>query len=261
MSIKKANEIFGYSIFAMGPLRLLVVILTLIKVGSSFGIISGGNVSYDSYTTFSTILSFVQLFLAVASIVMIFLNRKYQPNLITGYLLGLGAFLIECILPALMLIVACGMYMKAGTKIINENKKYEEREKTTKKMIKNTEWFYTDQDKENSTNEQIRLKEEKKKAKLENEIYEWKKLLESGEIDETTYREETNKLIEREEMKNKIKIGSPKENIALIILSIIIILLISSVLIYKILSNKENDNNTSDIPTYQATVINNNMVQ
>ena len=56
---------------------------------------------------------------------MIILNVKKQPEVISGYLLGLGGVLIQIITPSIMSIfvvfIECGMYMKAGTKIKNKN--------------------------------------------------------------------------------------------------------------------------------------------
>ena len=51
--------------------------------------------------------------------------------------------------------------------------------------------------------EQIEIQKQKRMAKLEKEIGEWKELLDSGEIDETTYNEETNRLIEKERKKSE----------------------------------------------------------
>ena len=51
----------------------------------------------------------------------------------------------------------------------------------------------------------MEIKKQKRMAKLEEEICAWKKLLDSGEIDEITYNEETNKLIEKEKRRSERK--------------------------------------------------------
>ena len=72
--------------------------------------------------------------------------------------------------------------------------------KTSKKTIKNTEWFYNNQNTQNSQND---VKKQKKIEKIEKELYEWKQLLDSGEIDEEIYNAETNRLIEKERRINE----------------------------------------------------------
>ena len=129
MSIKKLNEIFGYGLFIVGALKILLVILVLIQVGTNItAIFNGGSVNSEYYPTLSTTIGFAQLILAFGSIIMIILNIKKQPEVITGYLWGLGALLIEFITPSIIsfyaVFVECSMYMKAGTKIRNKNEPY-----------------------------------------------------------------------------------------------------------------------------------------
>ena len=82
----------------------------------------------------------------------------------------------------------------------NEIYKDEFKPKTSKKTIKNTEWFYNNQNTQNSQND---VKKQKKIEKIEKELYEWKQLLDSGEIDEEIYNAETNRLIEKERRINE----------------------------------------------------------
>lgn len=152
MSIKKLNEIFGYGLFIVGTLKILLVILVLIQVGTNIAaIFNGESVDSEYYSTFSTIIGFAQLILAFGSIIMIILNIKRQPEVITGYLWGLGALLIEFITPSIMsfyaVFVECGLYMKAGTKIRNKNVGSDKNYRKIKQDIKNTEWFYGNSDK------------------------------------------------------------------------------------------------------------------
>ena len=47
-------------------------------------------------------------------------------------------------------------------------------------------------------NSQNDVKKQKRIEKIEKELYEWKQLLDTGEIDEEIYNQETSKLIEKE---------------------------------------------------------------
>ena len=104
-----------------------------------------------------------------------------------------------------MLFVECGMYMKAGSQINSKNSYYGKEKSTSKKMIKNTEWFYSNDanttmnEKKNSEEQSKKMqsKKETKREKLEKEISEWKELLDSGEIDQETYESEKNRLLKK----------------------------------------------------------------
>lgn len=152
MSIKKLNEIFGYGLFIVGILKILLAILVLIQVGINItAIFNGESVNSEYYPALSTTIGFAQLVLAIGSIIMMILNIKRQPEVITGYLWGLGALLIEFITPSIMsfyaVFVECGLYMKAGTKIRNPNVGSDKNYRKIKQDIKNTEWFYGNSDK------------------------------------------------------------------------------------------------------------------
>lgn len=204
MNIKKINNAFGYILFSIGGLKTILLILILIKLLSSLNSISDANeINVDLYSAFSTALGFVQLFTVIGSIIMIIINLiKGQAKMILGYLYGFGAILIELLVPSIMgiftVLFECSLYMKGGSKIIKESKDYINYYGTDKKMVKNTEWFYSDQEEKNKT---ISVKEQRRKEKLEKELVEWKQLLDSGQIDENTYNEETAKLIEKERRK------------------------------------------------------------
>ena len=152
MSLKKLNEIFGYGLFIVGALKILLVILVLIQVGTNItAIFNGENSNSEYYPALSTTIGFAQLVLAIGSIIMIILNIKKQPEVITGYLWGLGALLIEFITPSIMFFLAvfvqCSMYMKAGAKIRNKNIGSDKNYRKIKQDMKNTEWFYGNSDK------------------------------------------------------------------------------------------------------------------
>ena len=203
MNLKTVNEIFGYGLFGVGALKIVFTILVFLQMFTNVNIaLNGGDgTDYGYYPTFSIIIGGVQILLAIGSIIMILINSTKQPAVIPGYLWGLGAILIELITPSsiyiFVLFAECGMYMKAGHKIRNQNEYYksEFRPKTSKATIKNTEWFYNDQNIQNPQND---VKKQKRIEKIEKELYEWKQLLDTGEIDEETYNQETNRLIEKE---------------------------------------------------------------
>lgn len=208
MNIKTVNEIFGYGLFGIGALKIVFTILVFFQMITNVNIaLNGGDgTDYGYYPTFSVILGGAQILLAIGSIIMILVNSTIQPKVIPGYLWGLGAILIELIIPSslyiFVLFAECGMYMKAGQKIRSNNEIYKDefKPKMSKKTIKNTEWFYNNQNTQNSQND---VKKQKKIEKIEKELYEWKQLLDSGEIDEEIYNAETNRLIEKERRINE----------------------------------------------------------
>ncbi len=207
MNLKTVNEIFGYGLFGVGALKIVFTILVFLQMFTNVNIaLNGGDgTDYGYYPTFSIIIGGVQILLAIGSIIMILINSTKQPAVIPGYLWGLGAILIELITPLsiyiFVLFAECGMYMKAGHKIRNQNEYYksEFRPKTSKATIKNTEWFYNDQNIQNPQND---VKKQKRIEKIEKELEEWKQLLDTGEIDEETYNQETNRLIEKEKKRS-----------------------------------------------------------
>jgi len=157
MSIRKLNKIFGYGLFVVGALKLLLAVLVILQFGTNIAaIMNGENINTDTYANFSMIVALAQIILALGSIIMIFVNIKRSPEVITGYLLGLGAIMLEFITPSFLVIfmvfVQCGMYMKAGTKITNKNVSYKSEQRTSKKTIKNTDWFYSERKEQKEIN-------------------------------------------------------------------------------------------------------------
>ena len=209
MGLKKINEVFGYGLFVVGILKILLVILVIIQVGTNIiAVFNGGNVNADYYPVFSLIIALFQIVLAIGSIIMIILNTKKQPEVILGYLLGLGALLIELITPSIIsfyiVFLVCSMYMKAGTKIRDKNIGSDRSYRKIKLDKKNTEWFYS---------EKKEHYEENKETQIEEKVY-------NGE----------NKFI--------------KENLTTVLLMVFmaIILLIFIILIVKTKNNHDNKN-------------------
>lgn len=204
MLLKTVNNIFGYGLVGVGISKIIFTILIFLQMFTNVNSVLNGstNINYEYYPTFTIILGSVQLFLALGSIIMLILNIVKYPKLIPGYLLGLLAILIEFITPSFLYIffvfAECGIYIKAGYKIINNNENYNNtflKSKTNKKLIKNSEWFFDDKNIQVNTQKEKNI--QKKIQKIDQEIYEWKQLLDSGEITEDIYNEEKNRLIEK----------------------------------------------------------------
>lgn len=155
MQIRKWNEIFGYGLFSIGALKIILIIITIAQFGTNLTSAFNGEV-VDTYSSsnFSTIIGLAQIVFAIGSIIMIIINIKnQQPEVIGGYLWGLGAILLELVVPSFLFIyfvfAECSIYMKAGLKIRNNN--------TgqglglglfnNKQLAKDTEWFYGSDDK------------------------------------------------------------------------------------------------------------------
>ena len=154
MSIRKTNEIFGYGYYILGVSKMLFVIYVLMQsIISLITISSGGNGDLGNYSYISIAIGFLQIILGIGSVVMIILNIKKEPEVIKGYLMGLGSLLIEVIIPSIIFIfvvfLQCVWYMKAGNKICNKNIGINIDNGKIKQDAKNTEWFFGNDD-ENS---------------------------------------------------------------------------------------------------------------
>ena len=209
MNLKTVNRIFGYGLFAMGAIKIIYTIFLLSQMVTNVNIaLNGGEWSYGFFPIIAQVISLVQTLLTIGSVIMIFVNITQQPKVIKGYGWGLGAMLVPYIIPSWpwliigTLILQCGMLMKAGTEIMSNSDTYknEFKPKMSNKTIKNTEWYLG---KKNEQNEYISEKKQKRMEKLEKELEEWKQLLDTGEIDEETYHQETSRLIEKERKRSE----------------------------------------------------------
>ena len=147
MNIKKPNEIFAYAFFIVGVLKLLVIILALTQATSNLNAItSGGEMSTVDYSSFNGLLGVVQIILAIGSIVMIILNIKQIPKVISSYGIYLGALFLELVSSGIFVTFFCaGTYMKVGVTI--KKKAIGDGSKNYEKIKKNTDWFYGDEEK------------------------------------------------------------------------------------------------------------------
>ena len=132
MNLKKVNDFFGFSLSLVGLLKVLLIVLIFVQSGfTAAAIVTGGNSNSIDFSTFSGILGIVQLVLAGCSIVMIFVNLKSNPDVISGYIIGLAAIGLELILPSIIyflyVFVECSLYIKAGNKIRNKKLKFSKR--------------------------------------------------------------------------------------------------------------------------------------
>lgn len=141
MSVKKVNEVFGYGFFTVGVLKAVLVIFIILQL------LSGGHANTEYFTI---AIGFAEIILSIGSIIMIVVNIKSQPKVIPGYLLGLGAVLIELVIPSILSVFAvfveCSMFMKAGAKV-KSNGESDQKYKKAKQDMKNTDWFYGENDK------------------------------------------------------------------------------------------------------------------
>ena len=207
MNLKTVNRIFGYGLFAMGAIKIIYTIFLLSQMVTNVNIaLNGGEWSYGYFAIIAQIIGLLQRVTTIGCVIMILVNVMQQPKAVMGYVWGLGAALVPYIIPSWLtigaLIVQCGMLMKAGTEIMSTSDTYknEVKPKRNDKTIKNTEWYLG---KKNEQNEYISEKKQKRMEKLEKELEEWKQLLDTGEIDEETYYQETNKLIEKERKRSE----------------------------------------------------------
>lgn len=127
IDVKKLNEIFGYVFLGVGSVKILLLVLAFLKFGTDVAlIVKGGSATSGDYSAFSAILGFVEIVLAIASIVMIILNVKRQAGAIVSYSLGIGALVLEFLIPSslsiLFVFVEVGMYLKAGNNLLKKDK-------------------------------------------------------------------------------------------------------------------------------------------
>ena len=76
---------------------------------------------------------------------MLILNAKEQPQVMPGYLIFLGAIILELLpvgfLSLFTVFIACGLYLKAGTMIKKQSPEVFGNT-YSKKDIKSMDWFY-----------------------------------------------------------------------------------------------------------------------
>ena len=90
MNLKILNKIFAYGLFGVGALKIISVILVFMQTITILNN-SGGELNYGYFMLFAIVVNWVSILLAIGSIIMIFANSVQQPEVIVGYLWGLGA--------------------------------------------------------------------------------------------------------------------------------------------------------------------------
>ena len=84
MNLKKANELFGISLLAIGILKILLMIFIFIRSGSAaVSMINGKEVNVLDVSFISDALGIIQIILAFCSIIMILVNIKSFNKTIT----------------------------------------------------------------------------------------------------------------------------------------------------------------------------------
>jgi len=164
MNLKKTNDFLGYSFYTVGASKIILIILAFLNFGNDVSDIVNNNAltSSDIIILCSGIIGIAQIVLAIAAVVMIFINMSNEPKAVKGYLYSIGAILIEIFVPSFLMIffifAECGLYMKAGTILVKSNSGISKNNKRNEELTKNTEWFFD----ENRENERINHTEEKK---------------------------------------------------------------------------------------------------
>lgn len=257
MNIKRVNDFFSYVYIATGIFKAFFILLLFLKMGTNIiSIFNGGSWDYDNFDIVSNLIGFLQFFLLIGSIVMILLNIQRIPEVIPGYLYGLLPALIEIFVPSFIYLYIvlpnCGLYISAGYKIMRKNSDGRTIIKTSKKKIKNTDWFYRDDSKEKE-------RKERDKVDAEKEIDEWKQLLDSGEIDEEIYKAEESRI--QENLQRKMKdIKDIKENMIPILLGILICIILIGAIMFclsALISNTEVVNNVPQNQIIEETTTKN----
>lgn len=154
MNLKKVNDFFGISLSLVGFLKVLLIVLIFVQSGSiAASMVTGGTANTVDFSIFSKGIGIAQLILAVCSIIMIFVNIKFSPDVVAGYLIGLAAVGLELVLPSIIyfiyVFVECGLYIKAGNKIRNKSLSFFNisTSKSNEEMKESTDWFYKDDQK------------------------------------------------------------------------------------------------------------------
>ena len=150
MNLKKANELFGISLLAIGILKILLMIFIFIRSGSAaVSMINGKEVNVLDVSFISDALGIIQIILAFCSIIMILVNIKSNSETIVGYLIGILALGLEIILPAILFFiygfVEGGLYIMASNKIRKKMfKLFTISEDGSAQKVESTDWFYND---------------------------------------------------------------------------------------------------------------------
>lgn len=229
MNLKRVNQIFGYLLFSIGVIKLIYTFLIIINMFENVqAIFSGGYADYGYYPILSNIIGFSQLIIAIGSIVMIIINLiRGQFKIIFGYVAGLFSVILEFITPTIFAfyvsLAECSIYMWSGNRVVKNNADYKGVIKTSRKQVKNTDWFYAE-------NRDIHKKNKTKKEEkhIEDNVEEY---------------DDTNE----EETSNKEKIL-----FLLIIILIVIVFVMCIIAIYN-LSKKEDKEAESYVSNYIYT--------
>lgn len=149
MDLKKVNDFFWISLSIMGILKVILILLILVQSGTAAtAMVTGGEQTEFSFSSFSRILGYGQIALAVCSVVMIIANIKKHPETIMGYIIGLLALVLEVILPSIVyfiyVFIECALYIQAGNIIRNKKLKLFSIEDDSGAKVESTDWFYND---------------------------------------------------------------------------------------------------------------------
>lgn len=211
MNLKSVNHFFGNALFVVGASKLILLIIIFFQMFTNVNsVLNGREIDYTLSSNLSAVLAIAQIVLAIICIIMIVVNTSAQSETISGYFLGLVAFSINFlsfsfIINLFLIFSQSSLYMKAGKKVLENNETTIVTQRPSRKLLKSTNWFYaseSDSNKKIEKAKKLEMKKQMKIEKLEQEIIEWKELLDSGEIDENIYNDEIARLNKKiEELK------------------------------------------------------------
>lgn len=128
--VTNVNEFMGMAIFALGAIKAIIITMSVVQFGTTVSTLFTGTItsSYD-FSKIIIILGFAEILIGGISLTMIILNINYKGGVILGYLMVIGAILMELLLPGIFFAyIECGICMKAGNiirkKNTNENRMY-----------------------------------------------------------------------------------------------------------------------------------------
>ena len=128
--VTNINEYMGCGVFALGVIKAVIITMSIIQMGTTIAaVFNNSSVGIYNFSNIALIIGFTEIILGGFSLMMIILNINYKGGVVLGYLMVLGAIIMELLLPSIFFVyIECGIYMKAGSLIrkknSNENRKY-----------------------------------------------------------------------------------------------------------------------------------------
>lgn len=249
MNFKKVNNNFGKTFYRFGILKIIITIFLVLNIVVNLN--NANRILFlesGFFGAVSVILECFQVVLIIGAIFLLILNISKGYEKIIGYFLVAGiplflifekkgiemigeavslvennnlAYTVKVLEPIFINIILAMIFIISSEWIF----KGEREKEKLKKTQKDYDWFL----KENIQSEEDRFDfeeiqkdvnnffnkkiNEKKIANLNKELEEWKKLLDSKQIDQITYEKESNRILNKIKKSEKIQNKSQKENV------------------------------------------------